>query len=347
MVQSHLTGIQSRQLTTSRLKHYLLSCGEPSGTPVFFIHGNFSGASYFEELMLAMPKDFYCLAPDLRGYGDSEDKVIDASRGARDWSDDLWALMRSLNISQAHFIGWSAGAAPIMQLAIDHGDAVKSLCLVAPVSPFGFGGSKDKDGKPCHADYSGSGGGTVAKDFIAQLRTQDSGSDNLFSPRNIIRNSYFAKPMIMDREDQLLAVSLKQKLGADRYPGDSLESSHWPYSSPGRFGPINAISAKYFNLSAFADIDNKPPLLWVHGDQDLIISDQSFSDPGHLGAAGLIPNWPGQEVYPAQPMVSQMRFLLQRYGQHHELEMAGVGHSPFIEKPKEFLTALLAFFQAN
>ena len=49
--------------------------------------------------MLAMPDDYFRIAPDLRGYGDTEDLVIDATRGARDWSD---ALLAKTGLSRGH-----------------------------------------------------------------------------------------------------------------------------------------------------------------------------------------------------------------------------------------------------
>ncbi|GAA6152860.1 alpha/beta fold hydrolase [Pseudoteredinibacter isoporae] len=345
MQSSRLAGIDSITVETPRLKQHLLSCGNCDGEPVFFIHGNFSAADYFEALMLEMPEQYHCVAPDLRGYGDTEDKVIDARRGARDWSDDLFELLQALGIESAHFLGWSAGAGAVMQLAIDHPQCVRSLSLVAPVSPFGFGGSKDLEGNPNYSDFAGCGGGTVAKEFIAQIKRHDTGTDSDFSPRNVIRNGYFAKPWRMPREDELLLASLKQKIAVDRYPGDFVESPNWPYVAPGKFGPINAISAKYFNAQKLLDIADKPPILWLHGSDDKIISDQSYSDIAFLGSQGLVPDWPGNETCPPQPMVSQTRALLERYGRFKEVRLEGVGHSPFIEQPDIFLNQFLGFLE--
>lgn len=347
MQSSHLAGIDSITVSTPRLKQHVLRRGSSDGEPVFFVHGNFSAADYFEDLMLDMPSKYLCLAPDLRGYGDTEDKVINAERGACDWSDDLFELMQALNIDSAHFLGWSAGAAAIMQLAIDHPECIRSLSLVAPVSPFGFGGSKNIAGEPNYSDFAGCGGGVVAKEFIAQIKLQDTSSDSDFSPRNVIRNSYFAKPWIMPREEQLLRASLKQKIAVDRYPGDFTESENWPYVAPGKFGPINAISAKYFNAAELVNIEKKAPILWLHGAEDKVISDQSFSDLAFLGSQGLVPAWPGYEICPAQPMVSQTRALLQRYGKYQEVCLEDVGHSPFIEAPEIFLDHFLKFLRTS
>jgi hypothetical protein len=75
------------------------------------------------------------------------------------------------------------------------------------------------------------------------------------------------------------------------------------------------------------------------------VSDASFYDLNHLGALGIIPGWPGAEVAPAQEMVSQTRDVLDAYaaagGEVTEIALEGVGHSPHLERPAEFRSALL------
>jgi pimeloyl-ACP methyl ester carboxylesterase len=330
---------------------HILECGDKTGIPLVFIHGNFSSSCYFEELMLSIPDSYYCIAVDLRGYGFSEDLLIDATRGASDWADDLHALFETLGISSAHLIGWSAGAAAIMQFMLDHVSNVKSLTLISPVSPFGFGGSKGADGQACYEDYSGSGGGVVPEAFIDLIRQQDRTADSPVSPRNVINTTLVKPPCELTREEDFLTASLMQKVGGQRYPGDAEVSSNWPYTSPGKWGPINAISAKYLNLSGITGLPHKPPILWVRGDSDMIISDHSLSDSAVLGELGLIPEWPGKDIYPAQPMVLQMSTVLNDYknngGAFKEVVMADVGHSPFLEQPEEFLEDLLSFLSNN
>ena len=63
-----------------------------------------------------------------------------------------------------------------------------------------------------------------------------------------------------------------------------------------------------------------------------------------------VPGWPGAGVYPPQPMVGQMRDVLDTYraagGRHEEHVLAGCGHSPHPERPQEF-DALVAGFLAG
>ena len=74
-------------------------------------------------------------------------------------------------------------------------------------------------------------------------------------------------------------------------------------------------------------------------------------DLGHLGALGALPGWPGPDVFPAQPMVGQIRAVLDRYqaagGKYTELVLANCGHSPHLEQPAEFGSAVTTFLDAH
>jgi pimeloyl-ACP methyl ester carboxylesterase len=295
--------------------------------------------------MLAMPEIYRCIAPDLRGYGDTENLLIDGTRGARDWSDDIKALSDSFGDQPGHLVGWSLGASVLMQFALDYPALVASLTFINPVSPYGFGGTKGLDGEPCYPDFAGSGGGVVNPEFVNRIIAQDRSSEDPNSPRNVINSFYYKPPFQASREEDFLTSALKEKMGEDRYPGDMTPSENWPNVAPGKWGPINATSPKYFNTSAIADMAHKPPVLWVRGDSDMIASDNSMFDFGALGKMGFVPGWPGEDVYPPQPMVSQMRAVLDRYqengGSYQEVVITDTAHGPHIEKPDEFMKIFL------
>lgn len=344
---SNLPGISSRMIPTARLNTHVLTYGDESGEPVVFIHGNASSSIYWEEVMLALPANYYAIAPDLRGYGDTEDLLIDATRGVKDWTEDLKALSDVFGDRPAHLLGWSLGAGPAMQFALDYPQLVKSITLVAPISPYGFGGTKDIEGTPCYDDFAGSGGGSVNPEFIRRMQIGDHSDEDPNSPRNVINTFYYKPPFRAQREEALLDSLLLEKTGTDRYPGDFAPSGNWPNVAPGVFGPINATSPKNFNLSGIADAVVKPPILWIRGDSDQIVSDTSFFDFGTLGKFGFVPGWPGEDVFPPQPMIAQTRAVLDRYqangGVYQEVVIADAGHSPHIEKPEVFVQALLNF----
>jgi hypothetical protein len=79
------------------------------------------------------------------------------------------------------------------------------------------------------------------------------------------------------------------------------------------------------------------PVLWVRGDGDQVVSDESMFDFGTLGKLGIVPGWPGLEVYPPQPQLAQVRAVLTRYldcgGATREVVVDGCGHGPSSSGP--------------
>jgi pimeloyl-ACP methyl ester carboxylesterase len=347
-----LPEVTSRTVATPRLNTHLLEGGTALPTPVVLVHGNVSSARFFEETLVALSSKYHVLAPDLRAYGDSEALPIDARRGLRDFADDVDALVSTLGLAGArpvHFVGWSMGAGVVMQYALDHPQTVASLTLISPLSPFGFGGTKDSSGSLCWSDGAGSGGGTANPEYVKLLESGDRGSDSQNSPRNVMNAFYFKPPFRVapEREELFVDEMLKMRVGEDYYPGDSTASTNWPLVAPGSKGINNAMAPTYCNLAAISGMNPKPPILWARGADDQIVSDSSFLDFGTLGKLGFVPGWPGDDIYPSQPMVSQLRAVLDAYqqngGSYRELVIPDCGHSPLIEKPAEFQAALLEF----
>lgn len=348
---SLLAGVTSETIKTSRLSTHALVAGNKGGTPVVFVHGNVSSGRFFEETLAALPAGYYGIAPDLRGFGDTETKPLDATRGVRDFADDLHSLFEALQINQkVHLVGWSVGGGVIMQYTIDHADKVASLTLLAPMSPFGFGGTKDNNGTPCFADFAGTGAGTANPEFVKRLSEKDASSESDFSPRKVMNAFYFKPPFTSPREDIFVQALLTTKVGPQNYPGDVVATSpNWPTLIPGKAGMNNAISGQYCNLASFANVSHKPKVLWVRGANDQIVSDTSLFDFGFLGSLGAIPGWPGNDVFPAQPMVSQTRSVLDAYqkngGSYHEEVIADCGHSPHIEHADAFRKIFFNFIK--
>ena len=350
-----LPGLTSSKITTARLSTHLLSSGTPGGELVVFIHGNVSSGRFYDELMAAMPPHYRCIAPDLRGYGGSDRAPIDATRGMRDFSDDLYELLRHPEVlpkgRRAHLVGWSAGCGVATQFTIDHPGLVASLVLMAPVSPYGFGGTKGLEGTPCWPDFAGCGGGGANPEFVKRLAAQDTSEESDFSPRKVMNQFYFKPPFRVprEREDVFVSEMLKMAISDGTYPGDMQPSSHWPGVAPGSRGMNNALSGRYCNLTALVDVSPRPPILWIRGAEDQIVSDNSLFDFGTLGKLGLVPGWPGDAVFPPQPMIGQTRALLDKYkargGSVREEVLPGVGHSPHIEAPEAFRSLLFSFLK--
>src|ERR1700750_430905 len=91
-------GVTGHTTRTDRLTLHHLQSGPPGGIPVVLLHGNLSTGRFWEHVMAGAPAEYRCIAPDMRGFGDTEDVPIDATRGLRDWADDTHALVRALGI---------------------------------------------------------------------------------------------------------------------------------------------------------------------------------------------------------------------------------------------------------
>ncbi|MFB8388337.1 alpha/beta fold hydrolase [Microbacterium sp. NPDC055910] len=340
-------GITSRVIETPRLNVNILErAGDDPKTPVdqtvVFVHGNVSSSLFWQEIMQDLPSDLRVIAIDLRGFGGTEHAPVDATRGVRDFSDDVRSTLEALEIPTAHLVGWSMGGGVVMQYALDH--PVLSLTLQAPVSPYGFGGTR-RDGSRLTDDDAGTGAGGANPDFIRRLAEGDRSDEAQTSPRNVFRSGYVAPGYRTDHEDVWVESMLTTSTAEGNYPGDSVASDAWPGFAAGPLGVLNTMTPAHFNVSGIVDLAPKPPILWIHGTADAIVSDASFYDVNYLGQLGILADWPGEEIAPAQEMVSQTRDVLGAYadagGDVTEIDLEGVGHSPHLERPAEFRHALL------
>jgi pimeloyl-ACP methyl ester carboxylesterase len=347
-------GVSSRTIDTARLRTHFLESGPSDGVPVVFLHGNIASSLFWDETLAALPASYRGIACDLRAFGDTETKPIDATRGMGDFVDDLVALLDALGIADpVHLVGWSTGGMAAMHYTADHPARVASLSLVDSVSPYGFGGTRDVDGTPTNEYFSGTGAGIVPPEVVQRINDGDTTSESDLSPRVFMNAFYWKQGFKVDpaREDAFVAELLKSAVGESTFPGDVAPCELWPGFAPGTTGVNNALSGRYANVSRLRDAIPKPPVLWLHGTDDLVVSDASMYDMGYLGQLEVIPDWPGPDVYPPQPMVSQMRAFLGDYrargGAAREIAIDGAAHGPHIDHPHEFQDAFFAFLDTN
>ncbi|MEV4493063.1 alpha/beta hydrolase [Micromonospora coxensis] len=341
---------EQRTVTANGITQRVRVAGPPDGVPVLLVHGNVSSSAFWEPLVRRLPSTLRVVAPDLRGYGDTEPAPLDGRRGLTDFADDVAALLDVPGLypsgARPVVVGHSLGGGVAMRLLVDRPDRVAGLLLEAPVSPYGFGGTRDLDGTPTSPDLAGTGGGTANPGFVARLAAKDRSADGPTSPRAVLRTAYVADPAsLADDEELLLDSLLTTVVGDDNYPGTGVPSPHWPGTAPGERGVFNAL-ARFRIADELVAVGVKPPVTWVRGDADVIVSDTSLFDLAYLGSLGMVPDWPGERVCPPQPMVGQTRGVLERYaaagGSYREVVLPGCGHSPHLERPAEFVAELLA-----
>jgi hypothetical protein len=217
-----------------------------------------------------------------------------------------------------------------------------SVTLAGPGAPFGFGGTRDASGTPTTPDFAGSGGGLINPDLVQSILEGDRDSLSDFSPRGIMRRLVWGEGHIPEREDALIDAMFRVHIGDRELPGDSESSPNWPFVRPGYWGATNAMSPKYVDNLVERILASEPKVqaLWSYGADDLAVSNSAGSDPGTWGPTGRLPGFPGSEAYPPQPMMDQIRKMLDDYdmagGSYIEDVIEDSGHVPFITHPDEF-----------
>ncbi|MBM2615769.1 alpha/beta fold hydrolase [Actinoplanes sp. LDG1-06] len=344
--------VQARGITQN-----VLVGGAEDAAPVLLVHGNCSSADFWLPLVRRLPDGLRIVAPDLRGYGRSQAAPVDATRGLRDFADDVAALLDDRDlfpldvpvVVAAH----SMGCGVVMHLLAEHPGRFSAVLLEAPLSPYGFGGTRDLEGTPTTADYAGTGGGTANPDFVARIQSGDRSAEAPTSPLTVLRSAYVADPASLGEDEALLLDTvLSTAIGEDNYPGDFKPVTSWPGVGPGDRGVLNTMAPSHFNVATdLIDARAKPPIVWVRGDKDAIVSDTSLFDLAYLGSLDVVPGWPGAELCPPQPMVGQTRAVLDRYaeqgGSYREVVYDNCGHSPHIERPAEVTAELLNLVNAG
>ena len=322
---------------------------EGPGEAVVFVHGNISSALFWQQPMLALAETGRRpLAVDLRGYGGTDPQPIDARRGMRDWAEDLAALVDTLGLDRVHLVGWSMGAGVVLQYLLDE-PGTGGLGRAG-----GAGGALRlrRDGRaggtPVHADGTGSGGGAANPDFVAALAAGDTTADSPTSPRSILRAFYVAPgslPLDPHLEDVFVDSMNSTRIGDDHYPGDAGTVEAWPGCAPGERGVLNTMAPSVFDVSGIADLAVKPPILWLRGDADQIVSDGSVFDLALLGSIGAVPGLAGRRCVPAAADghpdphgARQVRGVRRRLPRGGAARRRALAH---VERPQEFVVALL------
>jgi pimeloyl-ACP methyl ester carboxylesterase len=338
-----LAGVTARTVTTERLTTRVLFSGPEDGIPVLLLHGNFSSATWWEETMVRLPPRYRAIAPDQRAFGEADPAAkVDATRGMGDFVDDALALMDHLGHQRFHLVGNSLGGVIAWWMMAAVPGRLISVTLPGAGSPYGFGGTRDAAGTPTNDDFAGSGGGLLNPVLIQGVLDRDRSIDGDFSPRTVLRRLVWGPPFVPEREDVLLEAMFRVHIGDRDLPGDMEPSPNWPFVRPGRWGPTNAMSAKYVGdlVDRLLAARPKPPVLWIYGADDVAVSNSAASDPGTWGPTGRLPGFPGPDAYPPQPMMEQIRAVLRDYartgGACREVAVEDSGHVPFMCHPAEF-----------
>lgn len=103
-------------------------------TPALVFLHYFGGSSgVWREVVDALAVEYHCIAPDLRGFGDSE--ATANNYALDDYANDVVALVSSLGIERYTLVGHSMGGKIALLCAARRLPGLQSLVLLAPSPP--------------------------------------------------------------------------------------------------------------------------------------------------------------------------------------------------------------------
>ena len=102
---------------------------EGEGKTIVFVHGLSDSLAYWKVLSENLKNDYQTLIYDLRGHGESSDD--DRNTTIDLYQEDLYQLLKSLNIENAVLVGLSLGGNVILNLAVNHPEMVNGLVVMS------------------------------------------------------------------------------------------------------------------------------------------------------------------------------------------------------------------------
>jgi haloacetate dehalogenase len=139
-------GFETRRIETSGAEIHLRVGGE--GPPLLLIHGYPQSHVIWHHVAPVLAGRFTVVAPDLRGYGDSQAPETDAGHLAyskRAMAGDLAEVMSALEFERFGVVGHDRGARVAYRMALDHVDRILSLCSLDVIPTGDMWRLTDKD----------------------------------------------------------------------------------------------------------------------------------------------------------------------------------------------------------
>jgi pimeloyl-ACP methyl ester carboxylesterase len=111
---------------------------EGEGPVLVLLHGSGPGASGWSNYSRNIPvlsRDYRVICPDLPGFGASGVKPVEAPIPGF-WAETIAALLESLGIARAHFVGNSMGGMVALKIALERPGLVDRMVLMGPGGGF-------------------------------------------------------------------------------------------------------------------------------------------------------------------------------------------------------------------
>ena len=109
---------------------------EGQGEPVLLIHGNMSSSIHYIPLIERISSKFRCIAPDLRGFGDST--YNNRFDSFKELAEDVALFLDKLGLDSVYAAGWSAGGGTGLELCALYPEKVKKFFCIEATSCKGY-----------------------------------------------------------------------------------------------------------------------------------------------------------------------------------------------------------------
>lgn len=123
-----LDGVTHRTLEVNGIKIHVAEAGDGSVGSILFLHGFLQlWCSWHHQLLSLSRLGYRCLAPDLRGYGDSSAPDSPSSYTAFHLVGDMVGLLDALSLPRAFVVGQGWGALLAWQMCTFRPERVRAL----------------------------------------------------------------------------------------------------------------------------------------------------------------------------------------------------------------------------
>ena len=119
----------SEQVILGRMRFHYLDWGTAGRPPVVFLHGGGLTAHTWDMVCLALRRDYRCIAPDLRGHGDSEWSPVEDYE-LETHADDVARLIEHLGLNKLVLVGMSLGGLAAIEYASERQDRLAGIVIV-------------------------------------------------------------------------------------------------------------------------------------------------------------------------------------------------------------------------
>src|SRR5688572_19563160 len=130
---------RERRVATNGIELHLVEAGPEDGPPVVLCHGFPELAySWRHQIPALADAGYRVLAPDQRGYGDSDRPEPIEAYDIHHLTDDLLGLLDDIGADDAVFVGHDWGSMVVGQMALLHPDRVRGVVAMSvPLLPRG------------------------------------------------------------------------------------------------------------------------------------------------------------------------------------------------------------------